>query len=96
MNSLSRDASYVVLKSPLDDSYPASPSQRSHDRDSEDSLRALELSDGPIAPPSRGRSFSVSGFNFQHDLLPLSTSLSDPDNAHDENGEKSISLVNGK
>ncbi|KAK7019353.1 putative L-methionine transporter, partial [Favolaschia claudopus] len=79
--------------------YPSPPSSR-HSRDSDsDSLRALEISNGPIDAPAprfgRGRSYSVSGFEF--DLLPLSASVADPDVAiNGENaGEKSIGLVNG-
>ncbi|KAE9395060.1 amino acid transporter [Gymnopus androsaceus JB14] len=37
----------------------------------------------------------MSGFEFHQDLLPLSTSLTDPDMAHGEHGEKNISLLNG-
>ncbi|KAJ3870002.1 L-methionine transporter [Lentinula novae-zelandiae] len=95
-------SSYVALKSPLNLSFtnspPASPaSPRRQSRDSEDSLRALEISDGvPLAEPShhsRNRSFSMRSFDF--DLLPLSTSLTDPDMVHGEHGEKNISLLNG-
>ncbi|KAF9075259.1 amino acid transporter [Rhodocollybia butyracea] len=94
-------SSYVVLKSPLnDDSFTHSPpgSTGRLSRDSEDSLRALEISPAPLAEPSRhsrNRSYSMSGFSdFHQDLLPLSTSLTDPDMVHDH-GEKSISLLNG-
>ncbi|KAI0670298.1 amino acid transporter [Trametes maxima] len=78
-----------------------SPSVRSIrlSEDSDDSLRDLELSDGPLLAesprPPRPRSYSVSGFDFQHDLLPLSASLSEPDEIHPESHEKRISLVNG-
>ncbi|KAI0374983.1 amino acid transporter [Pilatotrama ljubarskyi] len=78
-----------------------SPSVRSTrlSEDSDDSLRDLELSDGPLLAetprPLRPRSYSVSGFDFQHDLLPLSASLSEPDEIHPEAHEKRISLVNG-
>jgi hypothetical protein len=42
-----------------------------------------------------GRSYSVSGFEF--DLLPLSASVADPDLVQGEGtGEKSIGLVNGE
>jgi hypothetical protein len=93
--------------------YPPSPplSSRSSN-DSNDSLRALELSDGPIDATRLGlgataassssatraaRSYSFSGFDFQQDLLPLSTSLSEPERGGGEGGvgEKSIGLVNG-
>ncbi|KAF7322996.1 L-methionine transporter [Mycena chlorophos] len=82
-------AAYTALRH---DSSPRS----SHDSDS-DSLRALELSDGPEPPPTRStraRSYSVSGFEF--DLLPLSASIGDPEalmNA--DHGEKSVNLLNG-
>ncbi|KAJ7774570.1 amino acid permease-domain-containing protein [Mycena maculata] len=93
--SLSAMASYTALRSPKD--YPSPPSSR-HSRDSDsDSLRALEISDGPEIPATRfgrGRSYSVSGFEF--DLLPLSASVADPEMVQGENaGEKSIGLVNG-
>ncbi|KAI3610438.1 L-methionine transporter [Moniliophthora roreri] len=49
----------------------------------------------PSSQP-RNRSYSVSGFDFQHDLLPLSSSLADPDIVlQAESGEKSIGLTNG-
>lgn len=72
---------YFVLKNSM--TYPPTPLSR-HSTDSDDSLRALELSDGPstyrrygIRPHvknssltfSRPRSYSVSGFDFQHDLV---------------------------
>ncbi|RDB21074.1 b(0,+)-type amino acid transporter 1 [Hypsizygus marmoreus] len=90
---------YVALKSPISGTYPPSPplSRRSHESD-EDSLRALEISEGPSVPAARfgrARSYSVSGFEFQHDLLPLSTSLTDPDVTHGRGHEKSVGLVNG-
>ncbi|KAH9946044.1 L-methionine transporter [Epithele typhae] len=78
-----------------------SPSIRSArlSEESDDSLRDLELSEGPLlaetARPYRGRSYSMSGFDFQHDLLPLSASLSEPDEVHLESGEKRLGLVNG-
>ncbi|PPQ66072.1 hypothetical protein CVT26_010814 [Gymnopilus dilepis] len=83
---------YVVLKNAV--TYPSSPSHSNH---SDDSLRALELSDGPAESSHgrRGRSYSVSGFDFQHDLLPLSASVTDPGTLHAEGTEKSISLING-
>ncbi|KAK7054825.1 hypothetical protein VNI00_003288 [Paramarasmius palmivorus] len=100
-------SSYVSLRSPLNEDYPSLSPRNS--RDSEDSLRALEVSEGiPLAEPSRhsrqvsifagksNRSYSVSGFDFQHDLLPLSSSLADPDIVlQAESGEKSIGLMNG-
>ncbi|KAI0780842.1 L-methionine transporter [Trametes elegans] len=78
-----------------------SPSVRSIrlSEDSDDSLRDLELSEGPLLAetprPFRPRSYSSSGFDFQHDLLPLSASLSEPDEIHPEAHEKRLGLVNG-
>ncbi|KAL0946858.1 hypothetical protein HGRIS_013025 [Hohenbuehelia grisea] len=96
---MSRNASYTPLRSPVndefDDSPPLSPRQS---RDSEESLRALEISEGPISPPnnfSRGRSYSITGFDFQQDLLPLTASLSEPDTPHADGGEKNIGVLNG-
>ncbi|KAL4265325.1 Cellular Amino Acid Transporter [Pleurotus pulmonarius] len=99
---MSRNASYTRLKSPVDDedeevySPPLLPRQS---RDSEDSLRALEISEGPLtstSPRQRGRSYSISGFDFQQDLLPLTSSLSDPEAViHAEAGEKNLGLING-
>ena len=68
-------------------------------QDSDDSLRALELSEGPLLAEtpmtSRGRSYSVSGFDFQNDLLPLTASLSESESVPLESKEKHIGLVNG-
>jgi hypothetical protein len=106
----SSSGSYVTLNAAqakrhyenLNDSPPTSPllSHRSHDSD--DSLRALELAEGPLSVSSdgprrsgRARSYSMTGFDFQRDLLPLSASLSEPDSAHGEAGEKNLSLING-
>ncbi|TBU65740.1 L-methionine transporter [Dichomitus squalens] len=78
-----------------------SPSIRSTrlSEDSDDSLRDLELSEGPLlaetSRPFRGRSYSVTGFDFQHDLLPLSASVSEPEDVHLESNEKRLGLVNG-
>lgn len=90
---------YVTHSSRSHAQYSASPSLSRSSHDSDDSLRALELSDGPIklsTMGTRARSFSMGGFNFEQDLLPLSTSLSDPvasgSGAH---GERSINLVSG-
>jgi hypothetical protein len=49
---------------------------------------------GDLTSGFSGRSYSVSGFEF--DLLPLSASVADPEIIQGENaGEKSIGLVNG-
>lgn len=58
------------------------------------SLALLKLNIDPAL--ISGRSFSVSGFEFQHDLLPLSTSLADPDGVStNEGGDKTLGLMNG-
>ncbi|KAF9052662.1 L-methionine transporter [Panaeolus papilionaceus] len=86
---------YVALKTSMTQTF--SPLISRHSNDSDDSLRNLELSNGPapINSRTRGRSYSVSGFDFQHDLLPLSASVTDPGNLHTEGQEKNISLLNG-
>ncbi|KAI5123359.1 hypothetical protein M0805_001780 [Coniferiporia weirii] len=98
MSSSSSSSTHgFVMKSPRGSALQSPPLSRSSD-DYDDSLRALELSDGPIERSTmhtRARSYSMSGFNFQHDLLPLSTSVSDPDGSGGASGEKSIGLVNG-
>jgi hypothetical protein len=73
-----------------------SPLRSRSSRDSDDSLRALELLEG-AAPRTlrKGRSFSGSNFGFERDLLPLSASLSEPDEVRSASGEKNIGLVNG-
>lgn len=97
---MSRDE-YIILKSPLTQRYPDSPplSRHSHDSEDSESLRALEVSNeaGPSRPGAygRSRSYSVSGFDYQHDLLPLSASVTDPGTVHGDSGEKNIGLVNG-
>ncbi|KAH9926198.1 amino acid permease-domain-containing protein [Fomitopsis serialis] len=67
--------------------------------DSDDSLRELEYSEGPLladgASTSRARAYSISGFDFQADLLPLTASLSEPDTLRGESHPKNISLVSG-
>ncbi len=74
--------------------FSALRSRSSHDSD--DSLRALELLEG-TAPSAlhRGRSVSMSSFSFERDLLPLTASLSEPDEVRSAIAEKSIGLVNG-
>lgn len=55
--------------------------------DSDDSLRALELTEGPSGYPTAlntsrthlARSYSVSGFQFEPDLFQLTATLDDPD-----------------
>ena len=93
MSDSPRNVSYAAFRSPLNTAeYERSPR---HSNDSEESLRALEVSDGPQLRTGRGRSYSISGFNFQHDLIPLTASLSEPDTLHDPT-DKNISLLNGK
>ncbi|KAF5330764.1 hypothetical protein D9619_005512 [Psilocybe cf. subviscida] len=95
MSNNARDE-YVVVKTSLN--YPPSPPLSRHSNDSDDSLRALELSEGPSGAsnrPGRGRSYSISGFDFQQDLLPLSASVTDPGTIHTEGAEKNISLIHG-
>ena len=80
--------------------YPSPPlSHGSFDSDV-DELRALELSDGPRSAGGprrggRGRSFSLSGFGFENDLLPLTSSLDASEEVRTPGAEKSISLLNG-
>jgi hypothetical protein len=77
-----------------------SPSRQSNASDDSQELRALELEEGPAIPyhaPGRfyrPRSESMTLFRFENELLPLSTTLSDPD-MYREVGEKSISLLSG-
>ncbi|KLO13529.1 L-methionine transporter [Schizopora paradoxa] len=92
----------LILKSPRSPirqlQYPPSPPLSHTSNDSGEALRALELSDGPLIsqkPVRPGRSYSISGFDFQHDLLPLSSSLSAADEAPEHAGEKNISLLSG-
>lgn len=101
-SSNSSSAESYAMKSPRSNNpqYPPSPPLSHHSNDSDDYLRALELSDGPIGlssgAASRARSYSFSGFDFQQDLLPLSASLSNPDGPISEGVGKDISLVNGE
>lgn len=90
------DDSYFADRVPLTRGYPSPPTSLRGSRDSDDSLRALELSEGPIEAPRRPRAHSVSGFNFQSDLIPLSASVSDSDpTVGVEQGEKNIGLIKG-
>jgi hypothetical protein len=74
--------------------YP-SPPESEGSRGSEESLRALELADGPLAPPRRVRSYSMAALDFQTELLPLSASAEEDAPARQEPVEKNISVVNG-
>jgi hypothetical protein len=76
--------------------YP-SPPESEGSRDSNESLRALELADGPmtLAPPRRVRSYSMAAFDIQTELLPLSASAETETPARPEAVEKNISVTNG-
>ncbi|KAI9509624.1 L-methionine transporter [Russula earlei] len=84
----------VVVKRFCKVNMGCSRGESSHDSD--DSLTALELSQGP-APRTlhRGRSFSVSSFGLGGDHFPLSTSLNETDEVRNSGGEKNIGLING-
>lgn len=65
--------------------------------DSDDSLRALELTEGPSGYPAGRnrssmhltRSYSLSGFQFEPDFFQLTSTLDDPDDVKSgELGEK--------
>lgn len=90
------DDSYFADHVPLKRGYPSPPLSPRGSQESNDSLRALELSEGPLEVPRRQRAYSVNGFDFQSDLLPLTASLSDADaQTVPEQGEKSIGLFKG-
>ncbi|KIJ44053.1 hypothetical protein M422DRAFT_67697 [Sphaerobolus stellatus SS14] len=73
--------------------YPSPP----HSRSSSESLRALELQDGPevieLRPTRSGRTNSISIFEFQAELLPLS--LSEAERPEEAVVEKTLGLWNG-
>ncbi|KZT67743.1 amino acid transporter [Daedalea quercina L-15889] len=97
-------ALFDALKSPSSP-HVTSPSYKLAGRsprtseDSDDSLRELEYSEGPLLADgpstSRPRSYSISGFDFQDGLLPLTASLSEPDTLRGESHPKNISLASG-
>ncbi|KAJ7582671.1 amino acid permease-domain-containing protein [Mycena floridula] len=95
MTGSSGPGSYVALQRLDDHSAASSLLSPRTSRSSEDSLRALEVSHD--APAGRARSYSASGFEFQHDLLPLTASVTDPEIMTGDHsvGDKSIGLVNG-
>src|SRR5712691_7746112 len=73
-----------------------SPLHSRSSHDSDDSLSALELLEGASRRGlRRDRSLSGSSFRFESDLLPLTASLSEPDEVRSVTGEKSIGLING-
>lgn len=90
---------YETLRSPRTQ-HDAEDYDARYSQDSDESLRALELLEGPLLAESprsgRGRSYSVAGFDFQNDLLPLSSSLSEPETVGQEPRDKHIGLVNGE
>ncbi|RXW24138.1 hypothetical protein EST38_g1706 [Candolleomyces aberdarensis] len=99
MSNTSREE-YVVLRSPQRQQYrlPSPRHSPRHSEDSDDSLRALEVAAGPAGGPGttgRGRSYSLTGFDYQRDLIPLSASVTEPAIDQQDTGEKSIGLVNG-
>lgn len=91
---------YDALRSPKIGRTAEDYDDARYSQDSDESLRALELSEGPLLAdgPSlaRGRSYSMAGFEFQNDLLPLSASLSEPEAVGLESRDKHIGLVNGE
>ena len=91
---------YDALRSPGKGAHAEDYDDARYSEDSDESLRALEISDGPLLAETpragRSRSYSVSGFDFQNDLLPLSASLSEPESVAAESKEKHIGLVNGE
>lgn len=90
------DDSYFADHVPLTRGYPSPPLSPRGSHESDESLRALELSEGPLEIPRRQRAYSVTGFDFQSDLLPLTASLSDAEApAGAEQGEKNIGLFKG-
>lgn len=100
--SSSKGSAAYISRSPRTHAqqFSDSPSLSRSSHDTDDSLRALELSDGPInlsTRTSRPRSFSMTGFDYEQDLLPLSSSLDDPVvSGGGLHSERSINLVSGK
>ena len=93
---------YDALRSPRSPRAPRdeSPPYSRTSNESEESLRALELSEGPLLADSprsrsRARTYSVSGFDFENELLPLSASISEREDIRTEPREKHIGLLNG-
>ncbi|EIM90040.1 L-methionine transporter [Stereum hirsutum FP-91666 SS1] len=91
--------SYIPLTSTREDhssTLPSPPLSRSSN-DSEEELRALEMSEGlaESGQRGRGRSYSMSGFAFEDGLLPLTASEAEPEEVRTLSGEKKdISLLN--
>ncbi|SRR6266404_3378128 len=80
----------------LQEEFSGLPLHPRSSHDSDDSLRALELLDGAVPTAQhRGRSVSMSSFSFERDLLPLTASLSEPEEVRSAVAEKNIGLVNG-
>lgn len=102
--SNNRPADYIPLSTTNEghsNVLPSPPLSRTSN-DSEEELRALEMSEGlgeADGPPrrSRGRSYSMSGFAFESDLLPLTASEAEPEELRSMSHEKKdINLVNGE
>lgn len=94
--------SYIPLTSTHEEhtsTLPSPPLSRSS-HDSEEELRALEMSEGLAETGQRrhrGRSYSMSGFAFEDGLLPLTASEAEPEEVRTMVGEKKdISLLNGE
>lgn len=91
---------HVAVKS-KNDSYNGHPSpMHSHTfSESSESLRALELSEGPesieLRPSPRTRTASISLFQFQDELLPLSLSEA-VERTEDVVVEKTVGFYNGE
>jgi hypothetical protein len=75
-----------------DVTYPSPPLSRSS-LDSNESLRALEVTDGLGSGRRPTRSYSVSGFQFEDDLLPLT--LSEAAQPGREQVPKNVGIIKG-
>lgn len=98
MTTVSRDDNVSVKSPVIGKAYLPSSTLSRHSNDSDDSLRALEITQGPMAGSSRygrGRSYSISGFEFQRDLFPLASTLAESEMTRGEGNEKNVTLING-
>jgi hypothetical protein len=93
------DDEYEPVRPAAGRGYPSPPESTHSMRDSNESLRALEFSDGPSDMPLRGagrvRSYSMAGFDFQAEMLPLSESREASTPAGAEVVDKNIGVVKG-